>query len=135
MVVSRVIKSGKSSKKTKKTENSDSIKKVSCKKKIVSSNLRNDVDIKWDKILEKVEKMVEKNWKNTEENIRKRKSERDPDDYKNVNLDVMVSRISEQSKVRKNVSLVKNILYFMYFLVIVVILILVAKWLLLSQNW
>ena len=80
--------------------------------------------------------MVEKDWETTEKDIMKRKSERNPDDYKDVNLDVMMSRVSEQSrKQTKNSTFnTKNLLYFIYLLIIILIIIFSAKWLLMSQN-
>ena len=80
--------------------------------------------------------MVDKDWETTEKDIIKRKNERNSDDYKDVNLDVMMSRISEQSKKKSkdNTSSMSNVLYFIYILIIVLILIFSAKWLLMSQN-
>lgn len=136
MVATKVIKNEKTKERSKKVKKSDLKQKNVSGKNSKLSNPVKDIEIKWDKVLEKVEKLVEKNWEATENDIRKRKSERKPDDYKDVNLDVMLSRISEQSKAKKTGSnFAKNFLYFLYFLIIIAILIFVAKWLLLSQNW
>lgn len=136
MIATKALKKEKANEKWKKVKNSDLKQKNVSNKSSKPSNLVKDVKIKWDKVLEKVEKMVEKDWKMTENDIRKRKSERKTDDYKDVNLDVMLSRIAEQSKAKKTGSnFAKNFLYFLYILIIIAILIFVAKWLLLSQNW
>lgn len=128
----------KTTKRIKINEKSKSVKKQksTSKKKVIPSNSVKDIEIKWDRVLEKVEKMVEKDWEATEKDIIKRKSERNPDDYKDVNLDVMMSRISEQSrKQTKNSTFnTKNLLYFIYLLIIILIIIFSAKWLLMSQN-
>ena len=135
MIATKVTEKEKSKRKIKKVKKSDSNQKTISKKKNVQSDLRKDIDIKGDKVLEKVEKMVEENWEITENNIKKRKSERKDDDYKIVNLDVMMSRISEESKKQKSgVAMAKGFLYLIYFLIIMAILVFVAKWLLVSQN-
>lgn len=135
MVATKVLKKEKSKEKWKKIKKSDLKQKNVSSKSSKLSNPVKDIEIKWDKVLEKVEKMVEKNWETTENDIRKRKSKRKPDDYKDVNLDVMLTRISEQSKAMKSASnFAGKFLYFLYFLIIIVILIFVAKWLMLSQN-
>ena len=136
MIATKVIKKEKTKEKVKKVKKSDLKQKKVSSKSSNSSNLVKDIEIKWDKVLEKVERLVEKDWEMTEKNIIQRKRERKPDDYKDVNLDVMLSRISEQSKAKKSCSsFMKNFLYFLYFLIIVVIFVFVAKWLLMSQNW
>lgn len=134
MIATNVTEKGRTKGKTKKAKKSNPNQKITSDKKNIHSDLRKDIDIKWDKVLEKVEKMVEKNWEITEKDIRKRKSERKNDDYKNVSLDVMISRISEESKKHKNdTTFAKNFLYFVYFLIIVAIFIFLAKWLLVSK--
>ena len=136
MVITKATKKDKAKEKVQKVKKSDSKQKKVPVKSSFSLNSVKDIEIKWDKVLEKVEKMVEKNWDMTEKDIRKRKSERKPDDFKDINLDVMVSRISEDSKKKSesNVLFTKNLLYFIYFLIIIAIVIFSAKWLLMSQN-
>ena len=132
MVVTKLKKSGKVWGKEKNVIRRKNV----CKKWEKQDCSLKDIEIKGDKVLEKVEKLVEKDWEATEKNILKRKNERKPDDYKDINLDVMMSRISEQSKKNSgdNALIMKNLLYFIYIFIIVAILFFSAKWLFMSQN-
>lgn len=135
MVIAKTTKKEKTKEKVQKVKKSVQKQRKVSKKNVNSANLVNDIEIKGDKVLEKVEKIVEKNRETTEKDIIRRKNERKSDDYKDVNLDVMISRISDQSKIQKNsTAATKNFLYLVYFLIIIAIFVFIIKWLLVPQN-
>ena len=84
----------------------------------MAKNNRN-LDNNDEKILLEVEKFVEKEWDNISHEISQKKSKRNPKDYENINLEVMISRISEDSKPKKKSSNAwKRILYIIYIVLI-----------------
>ena len=91
-------------------------------------------------MLEKVEKYVDKNREKTSQEILERKRKRPTNNYKEWDLDVLISRVSIESKPNnKTKETSKLILYILYTLIIIAILIFIVKfffvWNILPQNW
>lgn len=119
-------------KRIEKKEKSGLEKVITLQKNIKSANE--------DKILEKVEKYVDKNWEKTSQEILERKRKRPTNNYKEWDLDVLISRVSIESKPNnKTKETSKLILYILYTLIIIAILIFIVKfffvWNILPQNW
>ena len=97
-------KSQKASEKIKKTKN-NKISNASKNVKITNK----------DKMLEKVEKYVDKNREKTSQEMIERKSKRPTKKYQEWDLDVLISRVSIESKPKENVKETsKIILYIIY---------------------
>lgn len=119
-------------KRIEKKEKSGLEKVITLQKNIKSANE--------DKILEKVEKYVDKNWEKTSQEMMERKRIRPANNYKEWDLDVLISRVSIESKPNnKTKETSKLILYIIYSLIIIAILIFIVKfffiWNIISQNW
>ena len=119
-------------KRIEKKEKSGLEKVITLQKNIKSANE--------DKILEKVEKYVDKNREKTSQEILERKRKRPTNNYKEWDLDVLISRVSIESKPNnKTKETSKLILYILYTLIIIAILIFIVKfffvWNILPQNW
>ena len=96
--------------------------------------------IKDDKTLKKIEKYVDKNREKTSQEIIERKSKRPTKNFQEWDLEVMISRISIESKPKeKNNKISKYILYAIYLIFIIIIAIIIIKsffmWNLMSQIW
>ena len=97
-------------------------------KKITSKSIT--INIKEDKWLEKVEEYVEQERDHISTEISDKKHKRDPDELKHLNLDVMISRLSEESKsssVSARSTTRKNIMYIVYILITLIVVILCIK--------
>lgn len=119
-------------KRIEKKEKSSLEKIITLQKDIKSANE--------DKMLEKVEKYVDKNREKTSQEILERKRKRPANNYKEWDLDVLISRVSIESKPNnKTKETSKLILYILYTLIIITILIFIVKfffvWNILPQNW
>ena len=85
---------------------------------------------KEDKMLEKIERYVNENREKTSQEMIERKSKRSDTEYNTADLEVMISRISNESKNKekaKNIS--KRIVYIIYTIIIVAILLFIIKYL------
>ena len=112
---------------TRKIENKVEKKKKSGLQKVLT--LQNDIKSrKDDKMLEKVEKYVDKNREKTSQEMIERKNKRPVRKYQEWNLEVMISRISVESKPNENAKKSsKIILYVIYGIIIAIILVFVLK--------
>ena len=82
-----------------------------------------------DKMLKKVEKYVDKNREKTSQEMMERKSKRPAVNYQEADLEVMISRISTESKpIEKTKETSKWILYIIYTIIFVVIIIFSVKY-------
>ena len=114
-------------KNTRKIENKVEKKKKSGLQKVLT--LQNDIKSrKDDKMLEKVEKYVDKNREKTSQEMIERKNKRPVRKYQEWDLEVMISRISVESKPNENAKKSsKIILYVIYGIIIAIILVFVLK--------
>ena len=79
-----------------------------------------------DKILEKIEKYVDKNREKTSQEMIERKNKRPAQNFKEWDLEVMISRINAESKPKEKVKETsKLILYLIYTIIIIAI---IAFW-------
>lgn len=118
---------------------------TSTKKKITTktANQTTNKKISWktkdDKMLEKVEKYVDKNREKTSQEMIERKSKRPTKKYQEWDLDVLISRVSIGSKPNvKTKKTSKLVLYIIYTIIIIAILIFIAKFFFawnIPQNW
>lgn len=114
-------KKGKPSKKTTKPEKVE-LKKISNSSK--NRNLSNE-----DKMLEKVEKYVDKNREKTSQEMMERKSKRPTQKFQEWDLEVMISRIDAESKPKEKTKEVsKWILYLVYTIIVLAIIIFCIKY-------
>ena len=92
-----------------------------------------------DKMLKKVEKYVDKNREKTSQEIMERKSKRPTKNFQEWDLDVLISRVSIESKPKdKTKKTSKLILYIIYTIIIITILIFFVKFFFawnMPQNW
>ena len=114
-------------KNTRKVENKVEKKKKSGLQKVLV--IQNDIKSrKDDRMLEKVEKYVDKNREKTSQEMIERKSKRPVRKYQEWDLEVMISRISVESKPNENAKKSsKIILYVIYGIIIAIILVFVLK--------
>lgn len=109
-----------------KVESKVEKKKKSGLQKVLT--LQNDIKSrKDDKMLEKIEKYVDKNREKTSQEMMERKSKRPAKQYQEWDLEVMISRIWAESKPNNNKKSSKRILYIIYGIIIVIILIFLVK--------
>lgn len=135
---SRTAKTKKDTKNEKKIIKRIGKKEKSSLEKIIT--LQKDIkSANEDKMLEKVEKYVDKNREKTSQEMIERKSKRPTKKYQEWDLDVLISRVSIESKPKKNVKETsKIILYIIYAAIIITILIFIAKFFFtwnIPQNW
>lgn len=119
---SKTIKTKKQTEKnTKKNESKIKEKKKSVLQKAVI--LQNNIKIKnEDRMLEKVEKYVDKNREKTSQEMIERKSKRPVRKYQEWDLEVMISRISAESKPKEDAKKIsKWIVYIIYAIVVFLI--------------
>lgn len=115
-------------KKPTKSTTKNTLKKI-IKKNIIKNNNSDLSYIEDDKILKKVEKYVDENRAKTSKEILERKNKRPAQKYQNADLEVMISRISNESKPKEKTKEVsKRILYLIYIIIIIVILIFMIKY-------
>jgi len=92
-----------------------------------------------DKMLKKVEKYVDKNREKTSQEIMERKSKRPIKKFQEWDLDVLISRVSIESKPKDRTKKTsKLILYIIYTIIIIAILTFIIKFLFtwnMPQNW
>ena len=116
--------------------NAETTKKTSTKNKISKTDLSY---IENDKILEKIEKYVNKNREKTSQEIIERKWKRPDKKFQEWDLEVMISRISADSKPNEKAKETsKRILYIIYAIIIIMVLIFMLKYFLawnIPQNW
>ena len=116
----------------KKTNKIGKISKKETKKNPKARNKPSDIDLSYakeDKMLKKVENYGDKNWEKTSQEILERKSRRPSKDYKEADLEVMISRINSESKPKVKVKeLSKWIIYIIYMIIIIAILIFLIKY-------
>ena len=122
----KTIKSDK--KIVKKTENKVEKKEKSILQKAVV--LQKNIKLaKEDKMLEKIEKYVDKNREKTSQEMTERKSKRPVRKYQEWELEVMISRISAESMPKeKTQETSKRILYIIYAIIFVTIIIFAVKY-------
>lgn len=134
---SKTINATKSEKKVvKRTRNKTEKKEKSGLEKSLEKNLKkslilqNNIKLaKEDRMLEKIEKYVDNNREKTSQEIAERKSKRPARKYQEWDLEVMISRISAESKpTEKAKETSKWILYIIYAIVFVVIIIFMVKY-------
>lgn len=116
----------------RKTSKLEKISKKDFKKNAKTKNKPSDIDLSYakeDKILKKVEKYVDKNREKTSQEILERKSRRPDKKYQEADIEVMISRINNESKPKEKVKeFSKWILLIIYTLIIAVILIFIIKY-------
>ena len=107
---------------------------TSTKKKITTktANQTTNKKISWktkdDKMLERVEKYVDKNREKTSQEIIERKSKRPAKNFQEWDLEVMISRVNIESKPReKTKEISKRIIYMIYAIIFVIMVIFIAK--------
>ena len=104
-----------------------------------ANNKRISEKTKDDRMLEKVEKYVDKNREKTSQEMIERKSKRPTKKYQEWDLDVLISRVSIESKPNvKTKKTSKLVLYIIYTIIIIAILIFIAKFFFawnIPQNW
>ena len=109
-------------------------KKISTKKTVKESKPKKDltwkiVRTKEDKMLEKVEKYVDKNREKISQEIIEKKNKRQITKYSATDLEIMISRIDNESKKEKKTKKIsKWILLILYAIIIIAILIFVIKY-------
>lgn len=145
--ISKAVKTQKKEKNIKNIKNiKENIKKT--KKKVEKKedsvllnamNLHKNVKLATeDKLLKKVEKYVEDNREKTSQEMRERKEKRPSNNYKEWDLDVLISRLSIESKPKNNVKEASRwLLYIIYVIIIILILIFIVKFFFvwnMSQN-
>lgn len=119
-----MIKKSSTSKK-QKTLTRKNIKKTT-EKKALSWKI---VKPKEDKMLEKVERYVDKNREKISQEIIERRSKRPVSKYNAADLEVMISRIDSESKGKeKPKSISKCIVFLIYILIIITILVFMVKY-------
>ncbi len=115
------------------TKSSTSMKKKTSTKntnKITTNrtSLRS-IKSKDDKMLEKVERYVDKKREKTSQEIIERKSKRPAKKYQEWELELMISRVSVESKPKDKVKETsKQILYIIYAIIFLVVLIFIIKY-------
>ena len=142
----------------KKSSKTTKIKKDTVKDKKRIKNIEKKVEKKWksslekatilqkniklaneDKMLEKVENYVDKNREKTSQEMMERKKKRSDNNYKEWDLDVLISRVTIESKPKENTKEIsKWILYIIYTIILIIILIFTVKFFLawnIPQNW
>ena len=126
---SKTIKTKKQTEKNiKKAESEVGEKKKTVLQKAVI--LQKNIKLKKeDRMLEKVEKYVDKNREKTSRDMIERKSKRPIREYQEWDLEVIISRISAESKPKEDTRKIsKGILYIIYLIIIIIILILMVKY-------
>ena len=107
----------------KKNETTKIIKSESKKIPDLSKSIKSANE---DKMLEKVEKYVDKNREKTSQEMIERKNKRPAQNFKEWDLEVMISRIDAESKPKEKVKETsKWILYLIYTIIIIAI---IAYW-------
>ena len=123
----KTAKTKKDTKNDKKTVKRIEKKEKSGLEKVITLQ-KNIKSAKEDKMLEKVEKYVDKNREKTSQEIAERKSKRPVTKYNAADLEVMISRVSAQSEPKEKVQETsKWISYIIYTIIIITILIFVIK--------
>ena len=116
------------------TKSSISTKKKTTKKttnKTVSKIqlLWNVTKAREDRMLEKVERYVDKNREKTSKEISERKSKRPAKNYQEWDLELLITRVSVESKPKdKTKETSKRILYIIYAIIIITVLIFIVKY-------
>lgn len=95
---------------------------------------------KEDKLLEKIERYVDRNREKTSQEMMERKKKRPTNNFQKWDLDVLISRVSIESKPQeKTKEISKLILYIIYTVIIIAVLAFIIKfffiWNILPQNW
>lgn len=120
----------------KKNETTKIIKSESKKIPDLSKSIKSANE---DKMLEKVEKYVDKNREKTSQEMIERKNKRPAQNFKEWDLEVMISRIDAESKPKeKDKETSKWILYLIYTIIILAIIVFWVKYFFNSnmpQNW
>lgn len=107
--------------KTKKLKKAESEKILNMQK---SRRINNE-----DKMLEKVERYVDKNREKTSQEMQERKSKRAIQNFQKWDLELMISRITTESQSKEHTKKTsKGILYLIYIIIILLILIFVIKY-------
>ena len=110
----------------KKNETTKIIKSESKKIPDLSKSIKSANE---DKMLEKVEKYVDKNREKTSQEMIERKNKRPAQNFKEWDLEVMISRIDAESKPKEKVKETsKWILYLIYTIIILSIIVLWVKY-------
>lgn len=116
----------------RKNSNSKTTNKTKTKESWKVTNRPTDEYLSYakeDKILKKVEKYVDKNWERTSKEIAERKDKRPTKKYQKWDLEVMISRISSESKPKtKTKEISKIIVYLIYTIIFIAILIFIIKY-------
>ena len=121
------IKKKTNSKNTIKEKKTKRITKLESPK--ASNTSKNLKQIRVDKMFEKVEKYVDKNREKTALEMQERKSKRPNRKYQEWDLEIMISRITTNSKPkRKAQEISKKIIYLIYIILIILILIFAIKY-------
>ena len=110
----------------KKNETTKIIKSESKKIPDLSKSIKSANE---DKMLEKVEKYVDKNREKTSQEMIERKNKRPAQNFKKWDLEVMISRIDAESKPKEKVKETsKWILYLIYTIIIIAIIVFWIKY-------
>lgn len=125
---SRTAKTKKDTKNEKKIIKRIGKKEKSSLEKIIT--LQKDIkSANEDKMLEKVEKYVDKNREKTSQEMIERKNKRPAQNFKEWDLEVMISRIDAESKPKEKVKETsKWILYLIYTIIIIAIIVFWIKY-------
>lgn len=102
--------------------------KIKAKTTPVSDYIKNVKQTSEDRMLEKIEDYVGKNWDETVQRITERKNNRPKKHYKKAELEAMISRISienDSNSVKKDSN--KWLIYLIYIIVIIAILLIFSK--------
>ena len=113
---------------TKKKATTTKRRKVKTKSTELSNIINNIKQTSEDRMLEKIEDYVGKNWDETVQRITERKDNRPKKHYKKAELEAMISRISienDSSSVKKDSN--KWLIYLIYIIVIIAILLIFSK--------
>ena len=99
-------------------------------------NLQKNIKLaKEDRMLEKVERYVDKNREKTSQEMMERKSKRPVVNYQEADLEVMISRINVESKPTEKVKETsKWVLYIIYTVIFLVIIIFAVKYFLILNT-
>lgn len=115
----------KSSISTKKKTTKKTTNKTISKKQL----LWNVTKAREDRMLEKVERYVDKNREKTSKEISERKSKRPAKNYQEWDLELLITRVSVESKPKdKTKETSKRILYIIYAIIIITVLIFIVKY-------
>lgn len=111
-----------------KKKTSTTKRKIKAKTTPVSDYIKNVKQTSEDRMLEKIEDYVDKNWAETAQKIAEKRSNRPTRHYKKAELEAMISRVSienNSSSVRKDNN--KWLVYIVYSIIVIAVILFIMK--------